>query len=547
MRQLNFTGISESAEVTDFAQITISLGDQISNNKMNVIVKNPPIDVLSDGTIQHKWVNNDLSCKFKAIKPQRGEVINEELLTLYANHEMTDPTLDIVSSDYLMFDGVIVKGKIKAQEQEKTIELECKDRNVIVLDRLVAPGAFSESDGWKSPTTIKELIKSAAENVGSMKVLAYDSTGTPSEFGPWLVDVRLFSEGVVASGTTTSASTRKLIDSGGGLLLTVHKDDWVYNTTDETYAYVESVDSDTQLTLSKDIMGSGDTYQVSDGFVQDVRPDGTAFPDISFAQSDKPVIEGIESLSSIDYTNTGTEIDNNTLVCKRGARWFIDKKNRLHWYIPSDTPELIIRYGTTTAVSPDTNYHKVISFDLTNEVDDNINFIVFRAGYDMNGEVIRDYERAKFSGQPTTKESRRDWMHITRNMKDEDLKAGNITKNSYDDYNYPSSYPMTPNWSSAGTSVANDSEYNSALVVEASKRGKAKAQAIFRGQSNPRWKGTINVRGEYVRIGDLISFTSKPHGLNNILVRVTGVSHTMTSSSWTTSISVEEDENEAGV
>lgn len=544
LRKLNWTGISESAEVDDFTMITVSLGSEVQNNKMNVTVKNPPVNVFGDGTIQHKWVSDDKSCKFRAVKAQRGELINEELLELYAVHATTDPTIDVESNDYLIFSGVINKGKIKDAEKEHNIELECQDRNVIVLDRLIPPSPFKEADGWTSPKIIKELIRGAAENVGSMKVLSYSSTGTSTEYGPWLVDARLFSEGIVDSGTTTSASTGKLIDTGQNFTSTVSENDLVRNTTDETYAYVESVDDDENLTLSKDIMGSGDGYEISNGFIQDTRPDGTSFPDVSFAQIDKPVVEGVETLSSVDYTNTGTEVDNQ-MVCKRSARWFIDKQNRFHWYIPSDTPEIIMERGSTSAISPDNNYHKIIDANLENSPDDTINFIVFKAGYDMDGEIIRSYARAPFTGQPNVKDSKRDFMHIARNLKDEDVKEGYITKNSYDDYNYPTSYPMVPAWDSTGGTATNDSTYNSAFKVEAIKRARAKCQALFQAQSNPKWKGKIQLRGEFMRVGDLVQYTSKPHGISEILVRIKGVSHTFTPNSWTTEIQVEEDENEA--
>jgi len=64
------------------------------------------------------------------------------------------------------------------------------------------------------------------------------------------------------SGTTTSASANKLIQTGQNFLTTVDVDDVVFNTTDNTYALVTSVDSDTQLTLSADIMASGENFEI---------------------------------------------------------------------------------------------------------------------------------------------------------------------------------------------------------------------------------------------------------------------------------------------
>jgi hypothetical protein len=64
------------------------------------------------------------------------------------------------------------------------------------------------------------------------------------------------------SGTTTSAATNKLIQSGQNFLTTVRVGDLVKNTTDSTTATVTAVDSDTQLSISSNIMASGENYQI---------------------------------------------------------------------------------------------------------------------------------------------------------------------------------------------------------------------------------------------------------------------------------------------
>lgn len=64
------------------------------------------------------------------------------------------------------------------------------------------------------------------------------------------------------SGTTTSTSTNKLIQSGQNFTSTVQVNDIVLNTTDDTKSKVSSIDSNTQLTLTSDIMVSGETYVI---------------------------------------------------------------------------------------------------------------------------------------------------------------------------------------------------------------------------------------------------------------------------------------------
>lgn len=69
------------------------------------------------------------------------------------------------------------------------------------------------------------------------------------------------------SGTNTSTATDKLIDSGATFTASVNEGDVVANTTAGTYSVVETVDSDTQLTLADDIFTStSQAYSVDGGF-----------------------------------------------------------------------------------------------------------------------------------------------------------------------------------------------------------------------------------------------------------------------------------------
>ena len=65
------------------------------------------------------------------------------------------------------------------------------------------------------------------------------------------------------SGTTTGATTTdKLIFATGSFTTTVQIGFIVINTTDNTTAYVTSVDSDTILSLSVDIMATGEDFVI---------------------------------------------------------------------------------------------------------------------------------------------------------------------------------------------------------------------------------------------------------------------------------------------
>jgi len=73
------------------------------------------------------------------------------------------------------------------------------------------------------------------------------------------------SDDVIATSSATSTTTDKLVDTNVNFTtLGVAVGDRVRNTTDDTKAYVTNVDSTTQLTLSSDIMASGEDYILTD-------------------------------------------------------------------------------------------------------------------------------------------------------------------------------------------------------------------------------------------------------------------------------------------
>ena len=67
----------------------------------------------------------------------------------------------------------------------------------------------------------------------------------------------------VDSGTTTATTANKLVEAGQNFTTTVTVGDKVNNTTDGTRAYVTAIDSDTTLSLSSDIMASGEAYTIT--------------------------------------------------------------------------------------------------------------------------------------------------------------------------------------------------------------------------------------------------------------------------------------------
>ncbi len=83
----------------------------------------------------------------------------------------------------------------------------------------------------------------------SLEVIASDTLPIPSPSLP------------VLSGTTTAATTDKLVDVGADFS-NVNVGDIVYNTTDNTSASVVAIDSSTILEISADIFTSPEDYKI---------------------------------------------------------------------------------------------------------------------------------------------------------------------------------------------------------------------------------------------------------------------------------------------
>jgi surface protein len=105
-------------------------------------------------------------------------------------------------------------------------------------------------------------------NVGGMTTAEYDNflvrldvTGLTGPYRIYSGDSQ-FTKTVVNNGTTDGTTANKLVDSSQNFLSNVNINDIIFNDTDNTYAKVTNVDSDTTLTLDTDIMVSGDLYEV---------------------------------------------------------------------------------------------------------------------------------------------------------------------------------------------------------------------------------------------------------------------------------------------
>lgn len=311
--------------------------------------------------------------------------------------------------------------------------------------------------------------------------------------------------------------------------------------------------------LAQGSFSGGEFIRTGGGYIQNIRPDNTAFPAVSIAKVFKPVYEWINDLSQPDMTNTTTELgENGSPASPRPYIFFIDENNNAHWESPTVlNPDHYLTWGTTSAISPDTTAHYIKSFKLKKAIFDIINMVIFNAGDDFYGSGTLNYFYDPTTKSPKLKPVYRPWTDIAKDVIYREMFEENLakyTENNGDADNapgtlffqgkrYDASYPLTPYWSS--TSVANDTELNTSfrnyIAFDEGSLGKTRARRLTQNKASPRWKGTITVRGEKLSVGELIRFNSADHGIVNATVRIRDSQHNIDKSGWDTTLSVEED------
>ena len=115
-------------------------------------------------------------------------------------------------------------------------------------EQRTSAGINTEEESWDLKWTNRTL------NEGNKIVKFFEDQGGVTAFD-W------YPAGYEISSTTTSANTDKLIDTNV-YFTNRYLNATVSNTTDSTTATVEIVDSGTQLSLSSDIMASGESYTI---------------------------------------------------------------------------------------------------------------------------------------------------------------------------------------------------------------------------------------------------------------------------------------------
>lgn len=206
------------------------------------------------------------------------------------------------------------------------------------------------------------------------------------------------------------------------------------------------------------------TFKLDFTNVSSTRNDGSSFPVIEPAFAGKPTHEWIDEISSIQNTNTDTEL-NSTLVVEDDMIFDI-RGTSVYWYEAGDTPVLEITEETVIHDIKDTTKNEETS-----------NFLILDLGEDFNGEAIFWYAVDKNA--------------TSKLQKDEKAKVQSLAglSNDYDD----AYHTLRKNYTLAT---------NSDFVTEVKKKAEIYAQQVFK--RNKSREITVTLERTYINIGDVV-------------------------------------------
>ena len=407
------------------------------SNSLAITLNNPIVSFFPNGVPRRQFVDEYGNITFKATSKSGGYFNFEERIEIFAKF-VTDPQEDVTDESNLLFSGQILSVKTKHTSTLNSITLDCSDRTFNLLNRLTS-AKFLNTGAMRSYDIIQGVVRTVTEANGNLPEY-YDENGNRGSgiAYKYAIDARTFTQGRKVLNASVSSSASKTITASGATFITngVQAGDMIRNNSNYTVAIVTQVISETSLKISKAIFLSAATCDVSNGFIVDFRPDGTAVSPIVFSLANKPTYEWVETLCQADYWANSA---NETIA--RPLEFYVDGRNRLHVFHPDNNASHEVDTNFPgQQVGYDTNAHICYETSFEKNVYDTINFIIFKAGEDMESNQISWYAQDTSAGTPIVKDSYRPFIKISELMKIEDaLTSSTITGK----FQYPASYHCT--------------------------------------------------------------------------------------------------------
>ena len=494
---------SEPIDLTNIIDFSPKKGIDIKNNVVVFNLKTNFNRIIGNLELS-KYVDNDGNILFE----EQDQIVLFFKYTDGADVEDVNWNTSLINIEKNLKDNIIgfyyvVEYNVQHTNKGTVIKVTCADKNYVLFNKVLSESFLAEIHDKTAPQIIQEIIQYSTENLQSQ-----------GKYGG--------------------------VDSSAGV----------------------SYDIDAKL--------GGQVPPNSDqgGYITSIRSDGSAFPPKSIAKVWKPIYEWIQELSTPEFTNYGGEKINGVavnefdtgLIYGRNFIFYVDETNKAHWYYPNDDTNAEGRSVPEIKVGTD----KVLNINLTKKVFDTVSMIIFCAGEDMYGNGIWGYVIDTKSSIKAFKMRVIPLNQITTNLIAEDYK---INTNA-DREGTPPGLPMKPGQfpldakyggdglascafyaldidyhsDDAAYKIKSDADYNSALRQKARRVAQATATKILNRLSNPRWAGTMELKGRVFTAGDLIKLTDTKLGLNELYIRITDVTYNITKEGWFTTLELEEDE-----
>lgn len=547
------TGINTniSTDITDALSFSINKSTSIQNNIFELLVKNAPVLLRSDGVVYATHITSSGLVEFN----------EKDVLKVYLKY--TDDGADIGStawatSSHLVGSFVVEEYSATTTENNTHLSLRCVDM-AFLLFNIVFTYTYGTGNTFTAPGIFRNMVRLNSEKLGNL-IETFD--GTDNDAGvEYAIDTKFESEGggikdyrTVADGgpttqlngalndsatTITVDSTTGFIATNGTIVLgTGTSTEHIYYTgvtATEFTGCTRAIDD----TTAKSHSDNADVFQ--------------GFPAVTITKSWKPMYEWASDIGQSIYTNYLTEIaPGATPFFSRAFMLMIDENNKIYWFYPNDDVDLTINLGDD----------ELRGFKLDKSVFDSINFVIYNAGEDMDGHGILYYWFDQNTNTSSMKMRYQPMTDIVYQFVQDDIANFNTTRDTSSTQDklkqYPSSYsPAISNWSfkaasnnfrslqgqAARTTLTSNAEYNESLREACKWAGLQEAQRITAKMSGLRWRGTIALKGVIVNPGDLIQTTNQFGGTVNQLLRVVSVRHSVTQGNgWESILELEEDE-----
>src|SRR3990167_3368081 len=517
-------GSTTSTELLDVVKINTRQVADASASTCDITLVNP-LAKIKNSNLLHKYVTDAGLTKF-------GE---GDTIKVYFAYTQSTRDLDVTANSYdLLMTVELEEYQCDGNDNSTKVTLKCVDKTFSMLNKL---HTFSYDRNWREPVTdslgtapiiIRDVIRKVSAEV-SADNFAFDRNGrfnsTIKEFS---IDARYTTGEFPGDPSDPPAhiQTRRPVTStqSDGTFANNDRRNFPQTTIAKVfkpaYEFIKELSSQNHTNTASELSGGAPPRDRNYIFYIDQEnrfhwfyPNDSQSTTLSGALTAVATTINVASTTgflSSGIIQIGGEViyyngltATSFLSCKRG---YNNTASVAHSSGDTVSSSLKITVGDTSTG------HTVYAFKLQRKTFDIINMVIFNAGNDLNGSGILDYLYNDTTDSKELKMTYKPYTQITKDMILQEITDGRLTKDNavtstftYDGNrykettgNYSGGAGITTSW---GGLVTSDSTYNSSVRTEAVVRGKAAAKALTQKRGSPRWKGTIELRGERFKIG----------------------------------------------